>query len=356
MVARNKYNIKATYAMSPQYITIHNTANTASARNEVSYMRRNNNMTSYHVAIDDKEAVQAIPFNRAAWHCGDGANGTGNRRSIGIEICYSMDNGYSGAYSARYRKAEENTALYAAYVLDQYGWGVNRLRQHWNWSRKDCPHKMRAHGRWNIFKNRVQQHLNAIKKGNKSAGSSSSSKPAPKKSTSKKHVTPKASGNTYKVRKGDSLWSIAKANGTTAKNLKSINNLKSNTIKIGQTIRVKGTAKKSSSSSSSSKSGFRYIGKWSTNRYGTQWIKATGKFTVTANGGVYIRNGSPFTSSPSPGKAKKGATVNVIEIARQDGHVWVGYRTSKGGLRYIPFNTWNSRTGAVGKTAWGKFS
>ncbi len=67
---KSKFRIKAPYAMSPGWLTIHNTANTASARNEISYMNRNNNMTSYHAAIDDKEVVQAIPFNRNAWHAG----------------------------------------------------------------------------------------------------------------------------------------------------------------------------------------------------------------------------------------------------------------------------------------------
>ncbi|MGE7094387.1 hypothetical protein ACQKII_23735 [Lysinibacillus sp. NPDC048646] len=29
-------------------------------------------------------------MNRNAWHCGDG-RGTGNMKSIGVEICYSID-------------------------------------------------------------------------------------------------------------------------------------------------------------------------------------------------------------------------------------------------------------------------
>lgn len=89
-----------------------------------------------------------------------------------------MDNGYRGAKSARYMKAEENAALYVAHVLKQYGWGVDRLRQHWNWSRKDCPHKMRAHNSWNWFKNRVQAHLNALN-GKKPASKPKPSQPKP---------------------------------------------------------------------------------------------------------------------------------------------------------------------------------
>lgn len=66
----NLAQIKATYAMTPMGITVHNTANKAPARNEVSYMFSNTNYTSYHVAIDDVEAIEAIPFNRNAWHAG----------------------------------------------------------------------------------------------------------------------------------------------------------------------------------------------------------------------------------------------------------------------------------------------
>ena len=182
MFKPSMYHINAPYAMTPKYITIHNTGNTASARNEAAYMNSNSNYTSYHVAIDDKEVVQVVPFNRNAWHAGDG-QGQGNRASIGIEICYSMDNGYSGAMSARYKQAQENAALYVAYVLHQYGWGTYRLRQHWNWSGKDCPHKMRAHNGWGAFVARVQAHLNAIKKGSSSASKKPTSKPKVNKKT-----------------------------------------------------------------------------------------------------------------------------------------------------------------------------
>lgn len=43
---------------------------------------------------------------------------------------------------------------------------------------------------------------------------------------------------TYKVKKGDTLSKIAKNYGTTVKNLKSLNNLKSSNIKVGQNLKV----------------------------------------------------------------------------------------------------------------------
>ena len=68
MVPASKYDIKCPYDMEAEYITVHNTANKASARAEISYMIGNNNKVSYHVAIDDKEIVQGIEENRNAWH------------------------------------------------------------------------------------------------------------------------------------------------------------------------------------------------------------------------------------------------------------------------------------------------
>lgn len=151
----SKYNIKAPYTMTPQYITVHNTANDASATNEIAYHNRNNNQVSYHVAVDDKEVIQCIPFTRNAWHAGDG-NGTGNRKSIGIEICYSKSGG------SRYVDAEENAVHYIAQLLNQYGWGTDRVKQHYNWSGKNCPHRIRAEGRWNDFLNRIQKAMNPV--------------------------------------------------------------------------------------------------------------------------------------------------------------------------------------------------
>ena len=44
---------------------------------------------------------------------------------------------------------------------------------------------------------------------------------------------------TYKVRKGDNLQKIAKKYGTSIKNIKKWNNLKKDTIYVGQKLKIK---------------------------------------------------------------------------------------------------------------------
>ncbi|RKW72150.1 N-acetylmuramoyl-L-alanine amidase, partial [Bacillus sp. L75] len=128
LVPSEKYALKCPNPMTPEYITIHNTANDASAANEISYMTGNSESTSYHFAVDDKEVIQGIPLDRNAWHSGDGTNGTGNRKSIAVEICYSKSGG------ARYRAAEALAIKFVAQLLKERGWGVDKIRKHQDWN------------------------------------------------------------------------------------------------------------------------------------------------------------------------------------------------------------------------------
>lgn len=160
LLSSSKYPLKSPFTMTAEYITVHNTANDASAANEIAYHNHNNNEVSFHVAVDDKEVIQCLPFNRNAWHCGDG-QGAGNRKSIGIEICYSKSGG------PRYVAAEENAVQYIASLLKQFGWGVERIKKHQDWSGKYCPHRILDEKRWGSFKGRVQKALEALNKPKK---------------------------------------------------------------------------------------------------------------------------------------------------------------------------------------------
>ena len=179
MVSSAKYSIKCPYAMTPRYVVIHNTANDASAANEIAYMIGNNNQVSYHIAVDNVNAIQAIPFNRNAWAAGDGGRGQGNRYGIHVEICYSKSGG------ARFDAAVTNAVYVAARLLYQHGLGIESLKKHQDFSGKYCPHRILDQGSWNSFKNRVKEVLAAIKAGrcNKNLNSGTTTFSGPSTST-----------------------------------------------------------------------------------------------------------------------------------------------------------------------------
>ncbi len=140
----NKYDIKCPYPMDPTYITVHNTANQASAINEITYMHDNNNEVSFHYAVDDIEAIQGLPLNRNGWHSGDGSQGTGNRKSIAVEICYSK---YGGD---KFDESEKNAAKLIASLMDKFNIPIDRVRKHQDWNGKYCPHRTLDAG-WDRF-------------------------------------------------------------------------------------------------------------------------------------------------------------------------------------------------------------
>ena len=157
----NKRYLKASYDMVPKGIIVHNTASAQSARDVVSQMLSNASPVSFHVAIDENEAVEAIPFSRNAWHAGDGPNGFANRNLIGIEIARST------SPQDIYLKAEDNAAAYIAEVLKQYGWGVDKLYKHKQFSATACPHRTEELG-WQRVIALVQAELNRLKKPSES--------------------------------------------------------------------------------------------------------------------------------------------------------------------------------------------
>ncbi len=224
LVSSSKYSIKCPYSMTPKYITIHNTYNDAAAVNEVSYMVGSGTQTSYHLAVDDKHVVLGIPLNRNAWHAGDGGSGTGNRQSIGIEICYSKSGG------AKYTAAEENAVLLAAKLLHTYGLSINALRKHQDWSGKNCPHRILAEKRWDSFKKRVEDAMNDIKGGRMSGSMKVGSAPA---NTSK--PTPSSS---FKIGTYDKYVKVQSADGLNVRAKRNAEGTKLGTLKNGTVVKV----------------------------------------------------------------------------------------------------------------------
>lgn len=149
----DKYALKCPYSMEAEGICIHNTANDASAANEISYMLGNSESTSYHFAVDDKEIIQAIPLDRNAWHAGDG-NGPGNRKHIAVEICYSKSGG------PRFEAAMKNAAWLTASLMKSYGFDISAVKKHQDFSGKHCPQRILDDYGWDYFLGLVLGELN----------------------------------------------------------------------------------------------------------------------------------------------------------------------------------------------------
>ncbi|MEH7773961.1 N-acetylmuramoyl-L-alanine amidase [Bacillus velezensis] len=217
------HNNRPGYAMEPAYITVHNTANTAkgaSAAMHARYEKNPETPTSWHFTVDEKEIYQHLPLNENGWHAGDGNRGTGNRKSIGIEICENSDGDFE--------KAVANAQWLIKKLMKEQGISLVNVVPHKHWSGKQCPRKLLD--RWDSFKAGI------------SGASSSSPETKP--------------GATYTVKKGDTLSEIAQETGVSMSNLQKWNNIKDpNKIKVGQVLKLTG----SSSSSKPSSSGKKYV-------------------------------------------------------------------------------------------------
>lgn len=148
------------YAMTPEYITIHNTDNEeagAGALAHSSFIRTTDSTTSWHFTVDDKYIIQHIPVNENAWHAGDGRDGTGNRYSIGIEICMNPE--------CDEATANRNAADLAAYLIETVPSlkpFPECIKQHYDWTGKDCPSRIRARGQWDGFIDMIRQEVKAV--------------------------------------------------------------------------------------------------------------------------------------------------------------------------------------------------
>ena len=162
LVDSSKYSLKCPNKLEVRYIVVHNTANDASAKNEIAYMISTNVATSFHFAVDDKEIVQGIPLERTAFHAGDGRNGKGNKYGIGIEICYSKSGG------ERFLEAEKRAAKLIAYLLKKYNLDISAVITHKDCSGKYCPHRTLDMG-WERFVDMVKAEVETNKENEPSA-------------------------------------------------------------------------------------------------------------------------------------------------------------------------------------------
>ena len=140
----------------PAYVVIHETDNWskgADAKAHATAMKNGNLAGTVHYYVDSKSIYQTLDHSDGAWAVGDGKGkyGITNRNSINIEICVNPETDYY--------KAVDYAERLAAKLLKQYGWGTDRLKRHYDASRKNCPRRIQAEGRWPEFVKKTAAYM-----------------------------------------------------------------------------------------------------------------------------------------------------------------------------------------------------
>lgn len=145
-------------SMAPSHITIHNTSNANAGADALAHARfvtetgfyvidGRKRHVSWHYTVDDRRVVKHLPVNEVAFHAG-----SGNARSIAIEICMhaGIDQG----------AANDRAARLVAALMHDLGIPKARVVTHEHWTGKHCPVLLRAG--FAGFVSRAQAHLDAI--------------------------------------------------------------------------------------------------------------------------------------------------------------------------------------------------
>lgn len=142
-----------------EYIIIHQTGNTSKGANAQAHAniqsKGNTRAASWHESIDDKEVIQSFEHTAKCWHAGDGRNGKGNGKGIGLELCINSDGDY--------KQTIENGAERTAQLMKKYSIPLSRVLRHKDCSGKNCPAQINAglHGiTWEDFKKLVNKYYN----------------------------------------------------------------------------------------------------------------------------------------------------------------------------------------------------
>ncbi|WP_409327968.1 LysM peptidoglycan-binding domain-containing protein [Staphylococcus pseudoxylosus] len=217
-----KYNYKSEKFIG---VVIHETANPNSTiEGEVNYMYNNYQSAFVHAYASSDKIIQTAPSNYLAWGAGANAN------PYFYQIELTRSNTFDG-----FAKSVNNQAYLAAKMLKQNGLAPsladnnqgtgtiishNAISQYWGGTDHTDPVGYFNQWGYNMdqFYSLVQKHYKALSGGGNDDA---------------------ITGSTYKVAKGDTLYSISRRSGVAIDDIKKWNNLSNNTLSVGQTLNLK---------------------------------------------------------------------------------------------------------------------
>lgn len=148
-------------------ITVHNTSNTASGATAKAHSRfvretgyytlpnGTKNYVSWHFTVDDREVYQHLPLDEKGWHAG-----SGNSRSLGIEICM-----FSGIDQGA---ANLRAATLIAGLLADLNLTPSDVVTHKSWTDKNCPTLLLGASKWNAFIGLIEGVYTSLREENTS--------------------------------------------------------------------------------------------------------------------------------------------------------------------------------------------
>jgi len=203
-------------------VVIHETANPNSTIDgEVNYMYNNYNSAFVHAYASSDKIIQTAPSQYLAW--GAGANANPYFYQIELTRSNTFDEFAKSVNNQAYLTAKmlKANGLQPSLADNNQGTGTiishNAVSQYWGGTNHTDP--IGYFSQWgydmNQFYSLVQKHY---------------------KSLSGDDSDDAITGSTYKVTKGDTLYSISRRSGVSIYNIKKWNNLKSDHISKGQTL------------------------------------------------------------------------------------------------------------------------
>ena len=139
-----------------RYIVIHNTANTATAKQEAQNCHNNHAESSFHFVLDDSEIYSSVPEQYTAWAVGAWSGckqNIGNSESISIEVCSD-----GREFTANEKSLLKDLTLH---LMQKYNIPQSNVVRHYDChsGRKRCPYAYSGNktndSKWNTLRNYI---------------------------------------------------------------------------------------------------------------------------------------------------------------------------------------------------------
>ena len=141
-----------------KWLVIHETGNFSAGADAAMHNRylhseeQKDTPLSWHYTVDDHQIYHHLPDSEKGYHASDsGTKGGGNDCGIGIEICVNADGDYE--------KAVDNAAHLAAELLNRYHLDVLDVKQHGDFTSKNCPERLREGDNYQKFLEKIKEYM-----------------------------------------------------------------------------------------------------------------------------------------------------------------------------------------------------